>query len=117
MSGATSHHAGRTAEERVAARYVERGYELLHARWRGQSGEIDLILEQGRRIVFVEVKSGPSLAAAAERVSPRQSGRILRAAQEFLAGRPEGALTEARIDVALVDRVGRIEILPNALGG
>jgi putative endonuclease len=40
--------------------------------------------------------------------------RIYAAAAEFLAGEPNGALTPARFDVALVDGFGRIEVLENA---
>ena len=40
--------------------------------------------------------------------------RIYGAASEFLAGEPAGQLTEVRFDVALVDAVGRIEVLENA---
>ena len=113
--GATSYHSGRTAEDRVAARYVDAGCRLLHRRWRGQGGEIDLILRQGRGFVFVEVKAARSLEEAATRLAPRQAARILAAAEEFLAGQPEGALADMRVDVALVDRTGRIEIIENAL--
>ena len=40
--------------------------------------------------------------------------RIWGAGSEFLAGEPKGQMTDVQIDVALVDGMGRIEILPNA---
>lgn len=83
-------------------------------RWRGPGGEIDLILRDGKRIVFVEVKSGATHAAAAERVSLRQAGRIAASASAFLAGEPAGQDTEMAFEVALVDGIGRIEIVENA---
>ena len=43
--------------------------------------------------------------------------RIYAAAEEFLGGEPTGQLTESRFDVALVDAMGRIEVLENAFAG
>ena len=56
MSGSTSYHAGRVAEDRVCDAYLNQGYHLLARRWRGRSGEIDLVLESDGQVVFVEVK-------------------------------------------------------------
>ncbi len=117
MSGATAYHSGRSAEAQVAARYAASGHEVLHRRWRGQGGEIDLILRRGATVIFVEVKAARSIEAAAYRISPRQAERLAAAAEEYLGGLPDGALTEARFDVALVDRAGRIQVIENALGG
>jgi putative endonuclease len=78
------------------------------------AGEIDLILREDDRVIFVEVKKSRDFARAAESLSYWQMQRILGAAEEFVAGEPKGLLTEMRFDVALVDAVGRIEILENA---
>ena len=51
----------------------------------------------------------------AARLGPRQLGRIARSAEAFLGGEPRGTDTPARIDVALVDGSGRLEILENVL--
>lgn len=116
MSGAQSYHSGLAAEDRVAAHYARVGCTVAHRRWRGRAGEIDLILRDGDVSVFVEVKAARTHARAAERVSPRQAARIMTAAEEFLADGPNGSLSEMRFDVALVDEMGRIEIIENALG-
>ncbi|RJL13346.1 hypothetical protein C9E82_14845 [Paracoccus siganidrum] len=117
VRGRMAQLAGVMAEDAVLARYVSAGYELLARRWRGRAGEIDLILRQGECIIFVEVKQSVSHAAAAERLGRAQMNRICLAACEFCGGQPRGQLTEMRMDVALVDGVGRIEILENAFGG
>ncbi|MGA1209902.1 MAG: YraN family protein [Gemmobacter sp.] len=114
MIALSRHLAGQSAESAVARHYAQKGYALERSRWRGLSGEIDIILRRGADIVFVEVKSARTLAEAAERLTLRQMRRIWSAAAEFLAGEPAGGLTPARIDAALVDRQGRIEILENA---
>lgn len=114
MSGARSYHAGFSAEEQVAQLYDRAGHTICARRWRGSAGEIDLIARDGAQVIFIEVKQSKTHARAAEHLSPRQIARIYGAASEFLAGEPAGQLTEVRFDVALVDAVGRIEVLENA---
>ena len=49
--------------ERAAARFLRRaGYTILARRYRQQTGEIDLIVTEGRRVIFVEVKTRRSAA-------------------------------------------------------
>ena len=114
MSGALAHRSGLSAEERVAGHYQRAGCTVRARRWRGAGGEIDLVLWDGAVTVFVEVKAARSHAWAAERIGARQARRVMCAAEEFVAGDPAGALSEMRFDVALVDGLGRIEILQNA---
>ena len=114
MSGARSYHAGRTAEDQVAQLYHRSGRQIAAQRWRGESGEIDLIVRDGANVIFIEVKQSATHAQAADHLSVRQMARIYRAAAEFLGGEPLGQATESRFDVALVDGFGQIEILENA---
>lgn len=108
--------SGLAAEERVAARYRDLGYHLRARRWRGSAGEIDLIFEDRGGVVFVEVKMAASHERAGEALRPAQMRRIAGAAAEYLGSMPSGQLTPARIDVALVDGLGRIVVLRNAIG-
>ena len=114
MSGARSYHAGFAAEEQVAQLYDRSGRAVCARRWRGSAGEIDLIARDGAEVIFIEVKQSKTHAMAAEHLTARQMARIYGAASEFLAGEPAGQMTEVRFDVALVDAVGRIEVLENA---
>ncbi|MEM7521867.1 MAG: YraN family protein [Pseudomonadota bacterium] len=114
--GQTAFHAGAAAEYRIAQDYVRRGYDVAATRWRGAAGEIDLILRDGPRLVFVEVKQSRTLAQAAASLSRRQMQRIARSAQAFVADEPSGSLTDMRIDVALLDRAGDVQIIENAFG-
>lgn len=107
---------GLAAEDRVAADFARRGLEVVARRWRGASGEIDMICRDGPVTVFVEVKSAASFDAAAQSLLPPQIARIRAAASEFVASLPAGQDSEMRFDVALVDGLGRIEVLENALG-
>ncbi len=112
--GATSHHAGLAAEDCVWRDYAARGHALVARRWRSGAGEIDLITRKDGAVIFIEVKRARDFVTAAERLGPRQLGRIMRSAEVFLAGEPGGLDTDARIDVALVDGRGRIQIIENA---
>ncbi len=114
--GRIAYCAGQLAEGSVADHYRRAGYQLIHTRWRGCAGEIDIIARKGQLYVFVEVKSSKSFARAAERISPRQIRRICMAASEFCGRLPTGQSTQMRMDAALVDQFGRVEVIENAFG-
>lgn len=113
--GACAHHAGRAAEEQVKAMYLRRGLQLCAERWRGCSGEIDLIFSGGSTLVFVEVKRSASFERAIGHLRPAQLRRIFAAAEEYLGRMPNGSLTEMRIDLALVDGQGTMHITENLM--
>ena len=116
MSGMTGYLAGISAEDIVAMQYVRQGYGVKAQRWRGMGGEIDLIVDDGEMIVFVEVKKSSDFAQAAAQLSERQMRRIYTSAEGYLATSPKGLDGHARFDVALVDGQGAVEILENAFG-
>lgn len=113
--GAVAYRTGLAAEETTARDYEARGGQIAARRWRGRSGEIDLIARQGNSIVFIEVKQARDFETAAQRLGARQTRRLFSAASEYLAGEPDGLDTQSRFDVALVDRAGQLMILENAL--
>lgn len=114
LRGAMADGAGRAAEDIVYRHYRARGAQPRGRRWRGLGGEIDLIFDHAGATVFVEVKKAADFAAAAARVGPRQIARLAQAAEEYLGVHTGSISTECRFDVALVDRVGRVEVLENA---
>jgi len=111
--GKMSYLAGMAAEDAVAAEYERRGHEVAARRWRGSRGELDLVLRDGAGLIVVEVKQARDFARALAHLTPAQLGRIYGAAAEFAAGEPLGQLTDLRLDVALVDGAGRVEIHEN----
>ena len=116
MSGTTGYHGGQAAEDSVARRYADLGYEIAARRWRGASGEIDLVLRDAGQIICVEVKRSASHEAALARLGARQIGRIVAAASEFIGAEPAGQLTDLRFDLATVDGTGTVRVLENAFG-
>lgn len=64
------------AGEGHARRYLEvREYSLVARNWRGERGEIDLVMIDGHELVFVEVKTrrGDTWGRAEEAVTPIKS--------------------------------------------
>lgn len=116
IKGQVAYHSGLAAERIVALDYERRGLQIVRRRWRGQGGEIDLIVRNRPGLIFVEVKKARSFAKAAERLSVRQMERIQLSALDYLGSEPSGQLTELRFDVALVDHKGQVEIIENAFG-
>jgi putative endonuclease len=97
--GKASEKRGRRSEAFAALLLVCKGYRILGRRVKTHAGEIDLIAKSlTGTICFVEVKARPAPGLAAEAVSARQRGRIVRAAGLYLAGRP----ATARFDVITV---------------
>ncbi|MCC6519046.1 MAG: YraN family protein [Tabrizicola sp.] len=115
--GLTNYLAGHAAEASVARHYEDRGIAICARNWRGITGEIDLIGRDGDVVVFIEVKQSKTHDLAASHVSQGQIGRIFATVDEFVAGEPKGLLTDVRIDLALVDGLGRIEVVENAFAG
>lgn len=114
MSGAVAYHSGFAAEDAVARHYERLGHSIAERRWQSEAGEIDLVARKGGEVIFIEVKRAKNLAAAAERLNRRQIHRILQAAEVFLGGEPAGTDSPSRVDVALVDGMGQINIVENA---
>ena len=101
----------RNAAERRAARWYRlRGYRILDTNAWLAGGELDVVARRGRTLVFCEVKSksGSGFGDPLEMVTAVKVHRIRRAAEAWLAARPELAALAVRFDV-LVERRGRLE--------
>ena len=103
------------AERRAAWHYRLRGYRILGANvWAG-GNEVDVIARRGRRLVFCEVKekTGTRFGAPAEMVGLEKQRRVRRAAEAWLARRPDLEGLEIRFDVIAVAG-GRLERIVDA---
>jgi putative endonuclease len=91
--------------ERLACEYLQsRGLNLLQRNFYCRGGEIDLIMQHGDSLVFVEVRyrKRTSHGRAAETVSQRKQGRVIRCAQYYLT-RHRRWNTAARFDVVSIE--------------
>lgn len=113
--GKTNYLAGLAAEDSVVRELETRGLKVVLRRWRGKRGEIDIVARDGSCFVFVEVKKARSHEEAAQRLGWAQQQRLYATGEEFLALTPRGTLSDVRFDLALVDQMGRVEILENVL--
>ena len=93
---------GHRAEALAALMLRCKGYRILARRFVSPAGEIDLVVKRGKLVAFVEVKARASLDAAAESVRHAQRARIVRAAEAFLARRPDLMNHDMRFDAVLI---------------
>lgn len=77
---------GREAEDRALRYLVQQGLRLVTRNFRCRGGEIDLIMQHGCELVFVEVRSRASAShgGAAASITARKQARLVLAAQIFL---------------------------------
>jgi putative endonuclease len=90
-----------------------RGYSVLATNaWVG-GYELDLVVRRGHRVVVCEVKAkgGPEYGDPTEMVTPEKARRIRRAAEAWLAARPELGDCEVALEAAVL-RGRRIERMP-----
>ena len=111
---------GRAAEALVLAYFRRRGARPLARSWRSGRREIDLVLDEGGTVVFVEVKARrhPGAWPAVESLRAPQRARLVEAAGAFLGSRGLGG-RPCRFDVVTVTwhapaAQPEIEHLPNA---
>lgn len=79
-----------------------KGYRPIARRVSTATGEIDLVVVKGPRIVFVEVKRRRTLEAAEASISDLQRRRIRRAADAWLARHAGFQSHEISFDVVFV---------------
>ncbi len=102
-------------EEQAAELLRREGCEILERNYRSKRGEIDLIVRDGRYLVFVEVKYRRDTASGfpEEAVTQQKQWRIIRAAQEYMLKKHLPETTPCRFDVVAVCQ-GRMRHIRNA---
>ena len=92
---------GQWAED-YALNYLQtQGLELVRRNFHSRYGEIDLIMQNGNCLCFVEVRARAetSWASAEESVDLRKQEKIIQTAQIFLQKSPELSQLDCRFDV------------------
>lgn len=106
---------GRTAED-AARRHLEaQGLRCLAANVRSRVGELDLIMQDARELVVVEVRSraASALVDAASTVTVHKQRRIVAATRHWLSRNPQWFEHPLRFDVVAVDGQD-MQWIPNA---
>jgi putative endonuclease len=77
---------GRRAESEARGFLEKRGYRILAQNYRCRFGELDIVAEQGKELVFVEVRSlGPSAGHLPEEtIDPEKQRKLSITALAFL---------------------------------
>lgn len=107
---------GARAESRAAAWLKGRGLKLVERNVRSRFGEIDLIMEDGATLVFVEVRyrASDGFGGAAASVTAGKRARLRKAIGVYIARHPRMASRNMRADVVAISGPGDIEWIPNA---
>ncbi|MDO8350390.1 MAG: YraN family protein [Gallionella sp.] len=90
--------------ERWAAEYLQQqGLKPVTQNYRSRFGEIDLIMQDGVTLVFIEVRqrSSTRFGGAAASIDHHKQQRLIRTAQHYLANL--GRIPPCRFDVVLMD--------------
>jgi putative endonuclease len=110
---------GRWAEGLALDYLQDRGLKACTSNYRCRIGEIDLIMEDGKTIVFVEVRyrRRQDFGDGFETVDRRKRARVLSTASHYLQNTPGAAGRPCRFDVVSVSGQGddrRLHWIPNA---
>jgi putative endonuclease len=106
---------GHISEWLAAATLLARGYRILGRRVRTPYGEIDLIAVRGRRLAFIEVKRRATRLEAEAARTPRQAGRMARAAEFWVSRHSAFREHDRGLDAVLVMPRSLPVHLPDAL--
>ena len=113
------HLARGAATEQLACNYLQaNGLHLLQRNYRLRGGEIDLIMQDGAIVVFVEVRyrRTTSYGGATASIDSRKQQRLLRTAAHYLQYYAPAA--QARFDIIAVEgSSNHIQWIKNAFDG
>jgi len=108
---------GNAAEQLAADYLAARGLRVVARNYRVRGGEVDLVCEDGRTLVFVEVRlrANDRFGGAGASITATKRRRLILAARHYLAGKPD---RPCRFDAVLLDRLDarHVEWIADAFG-
>lgn len=108
---------GALAEEAAAEFLTGRGLTLLERNYRCRFGEIDLIMSDGRVLVFIEVRyrRNKSFGGAVASITASKREKLLLTARHYMSAKRE--IPACRFDAVLLNGdTGDLEWIENAFG-
>ena len=105
--------SGNHAEARALAHLQQQRLTLLAQNYRCRHGEIDLIMQDGAHIVFVEVRRRGNHSAAAGSIDEHKQRRLTAAAAHYLSHSHTNPPV-CRFDAVLIDHNECIQWVKNA---
>ncbi|MDO4998332.1 MAG: YraN family protein [Neisseria sp.] len=111
-----NHPQGIAAENRALAFLEAQGCRLHERNWHCPFGEIDLIVQQGKTLIFVEVKyrKNNNFGGAAYSISPSKLAKMSRSAEHYLQSKKLNL--DCRLDAVLIEGDGEPVWLHNITG-
>jgi putative endonuclease len=106
---------GQQAENTACAFLQQHGLTLIEKNYRCRSGEIDLVMRDGRQLVFVEVRYRRSLTYGGpiESIDYRKRLKLIATARHYLVARKVRSAT--RFDVVGISADKQVRWIPNAV--
>jgi putative endonuclease len=93
---------GKSAEQLAAAYLQQNGLKLLESNYHCRFGEIDLVMRDGKEIVFVEVRlrTNARFGGAGESITPAKQRKLALTANHYLM---QHGVAPCRFDAVLLE--------------
>lgn len=116
-----SYHKGQEAESWAVDFLIQQGFKIIERNYHSAFGEIDIIAQEGKTLVFVEVRmrNETDRIHPLETISRGKQNRLMKTAQMYLASMKVQCL-QCRFDVvAIIEENGnpKIQLYRNMIEG
>jgi len=101
---------GRAAEHYAAFVLRLKGYHIITRRHKTPFGEIDLIAQKARMLIFIEVKYRRDTSALPTSLTPMGQNRIIKAADYYISRTPAVQKLGSRFDLILTAPLGLLPL-------
>jgi len=112
-----AHNPGLAAEKIAATFLTQQGLKLVTSNFHCRYGEIDLIMQEGTTLVFVEVRlrTNPTFGNAAASITPQKQQKLINTAQFYL--QQHVLNLPCRFDAVLLNKadMAQVEWVRNAI--
>ncbi len=103
---------GNEGEKRACDFLKSKGFLIIERNWRTKGGEVDIIVQKGEYLVFVEVKTLPNgtLDMIQRELNYQKQQRIIKTSKRFLLKHRQYSNSYIRFDVIVMDMPGFDEV-------